>query len=332
MKIAITGAGGFIAFHVAHALIDAGHSVAGLDAFIGFDPELARERASLLQERPGFEFVELDLAEAEDVRRWLGSVAPDVVLHLAGEAGARASFVDPDAYVRANIVGTLNLLEACRVVSPDHLLIASSSSVYGANQATLSAERDRTDFPMSFYAATKSSVESMSHAYAQAFAVPTTCLRFFTVYGPWGRPDMALFTFVQRILAGQPIDVYGGGTLMRDFTYVADVVEAVLALIELPPALGQAHPSRDSLSPVAPWRTVNVAGSHPVQVIELIEAIEAALGTVATANLMPRQQGDVIDTHAEASLLMELTGLKLQTTIGEGVAAFVEWYRERYRV
>ena len=332
MKIAITGAAGFIAFHVARALLEAGHEVAGMDSFVGSDPGLARQRLALLVDEPEFQFVELDLTAAAELQDWLTRVAPDVVLHLAGEAGARISFSAPDDYVRNNIVGTLNVLEACRRVSPAHLLIASSSSVYGANDLSPSAESDRTDFPVSFYAATKSSAESMSHAYAQAFGIPTTCLRLFTVYGPWGRPDMALFTFVRSILAGAPIEVYGGGELVRDFTYVDDVAEAVLELIHLPPAPGQVHPLSDSLSPVAPWRTVNVAGSHPVLVNELIEAVEASLGTASSRTLLPRQQGDVVSTHADASLLTLLTGLKLQTTLGEGVGAFVEWYREHYQV
>lgn len=331
MKVAITGAAGFIAFHVARELLEAGHEVSGMDSFVGHDPGLARQRLALLLDQPEFEFVELDLIEAAALQDWLTRTAPDVVLHLAGEAGARASFTDPDAYACANIIGTLNLLEACRRVSPTHLLIASSSSVYGANELSPSAETDRTDFPVSLYAATKSSVESMSHAYSHAFGLPTTCLRFFTVYGPWGRPDMALFTFVRSILAGESIELYGHGQLMRDFTYVDDVVEAVLELIPLAPAPGQVHPLSDSLSPVAPWRTVNVAGSHPVLVRELVEAVELSLGTVAEKTLLPRQQGDVVDTHADASLLTLLTGLKLQTTIDEGVAAFVAWYREHYR-
>lgn len=331
MKIAITGAAGFIAFHLARALLEAGHAVAGMDSFVGFDPALARERVAVLRGHPDFDFIELDLTEAAALHEWLTGAGPDVVLHLAGEAGARTSFAAPDTYLRSNILGTLNLLEACRSVSPAHLLIASSSSVYGASLLSPSVERDRTDFPVSFYAATKSSAESMSHAYSHAFGIPTTCLRFFTVYGPWGRPDMALFTFVRRMLAGDPIEVYGAGELMRDFTYVADVVDAVLALIPLAPASGQVNAWADSLSPVAPWRTVNVAGSRPVLVLELIEAIETSLGLVATKTMLPRQQGDVVDTHADVSLLAELTGLKLETTVRAGVAAFVEWYSEHYR-
>jgi UDP-glucuronate 4-epimerase len=332
VKVAITGAAGFIAFHVARALLAAGHAVSGMDAFVGHDPDLARQRLALLLEHPEFDFVELDLVEAADLAGWLARTAPDVVIHLAAEAGARTSFADPGAYVRANLIGTLNLLEACRVAAPAHLLVASSSSVYGANGHPPSVESDRTDFPVSFYAATKSGVESMSHAYAHAFGIPTTCLRLFTVYGPWGRPDMALSTFVRLILEGEPIEVYGGGQLMRDFTYVGDVVDAVLALIPLAPAPGQVHPSSDSLSPVAPWRTVNVAGSQPVLVTELVAAVEASLGTVAETTFLPRQQGDVVDTHADVTLLTSLTGLKPQTTVSEGVAAFVAWYRAHYRV
>jgi UDP-glucuronate 4-epimerase len=331
VKVAITGAAGFIAFHVSRALLEAGHAVSGMDSFVGYDPGLARERLGRLLDQPGFEFVELDLGDAAALADWMTRAAPDVVLHFAGEAGARTSFADPDAYVRTNILGTHNLLEACRVVSPAHLLIASSSSVYGANELSPSVESDRTDFPVSFYAATKSSAESMSHAYSHAFGIPTTCLRFFTVYGPWGRPDMALFTFVRLILAGEPIDVYGAGQMMRDFTYVDDVVDAVMRLIPLAPEPGQVHPLSDSLSPVAPWRTVNIAGSQPVLVTELIDAVEESLGVVAAKTLLPRQQGDVVDTHADVSLLMLLTGLKLQTPVREGVAHFVEWYRGHYR-
>jgi UDP-glucuronate 4-epimerase len=332
VKVAITGAAGFIAFHVARRLLTAGHTVSGMDAFVGHDPGLARQRLDLLLEHPAFGFDELDLADATGLHDWLAGTGAEVVLHLAAEAGARTSFADPGAYVRANLVGTLHLLEACRLVRPAHLLIASSSSVYGANEHPPSVESDRTDFPVSFYAATKSGAESMSHAYAQAFGIPTTCLRLFTVYGPWGRPDMALSTFVRRILDGEPVELYGAGQLMRDFTYVADVVDAVLALVPLAPAPGQVHPAIDSLSPVAPWRTVNVAGAQPVLVTELVAAVEASLGVVAETVVRPRQQGDVVDTHADVTLLTSLTGLKLQTTVSEGVAAFVQWHREHYRV
>ena len=268
MKVAITGAAGFIAFHVARGLLDGRARRCQAWTPSSATTQVWRGNDWLCcSTSPEFEFVELDLIEAAGLQDWLTRTAPDVVLHLAAEAGARTSFTDPDAYLRANIVGTLNLLEACRRVAPAHLLIASSSSVYGANEQPPSAETDRTDFPVSLYAATKSSVESMSHAYSHAFGIPTTCLRLFTVYGPWGRPDMALFTFVRPVLAGEPIEVYGGGELMRDFTYVADVVEAVLELIPLAPAPGRCTPrstrsARSMHAPAQPAPPPTAVCSH----------------------------------------------------------------------
>ncbi|SFG54578.1 UDP-glucuronate 4-epimerase [Novosphingobium sp. CF614] len=259
---------------------------------------------------------------------------PDVVVHLAAQAGVRYSIENPRSYLESNIVGTFELLEAGRAHPPQHMLLASTSSAYGANTEMPYRETDKADHQMSFYAATKKATENMAHSYAHLFDLPVTMFRFFTVYGPWGRPDMALFRFTKAILKGRAIDVYNYGDMKRDFTYVEDLVEAIRLLIDVPPARpaeGEAVAAGDSLSPVAPWRVVNIGNSDAVQLTDFIKAIEEATGRKAERNLMPMQAGDVPATWADAELLKSLTGYAPGTSVGEGVAKFVKWYREYYR-
>ena len=260
---------------------------------------------------------------------------PDIVIHLAAQAGVRHSIDHPRSYLESNLVGTFELLEAARAHPPQHMLLASTSSAYGANTEMPYRETMKADHPLSFYAATKKATEAMAHSYAHLFDLPVTMFRFFTVYGPWGRPDMALFKFTRAMLEGEPIDVYNHGEMMRDFTYVEDLAEAVRRLVDAPPVRPQGPgdiAEGDSLSPVAPWRVVNIGNSQPVQLGDMIGAIEDALGIKAKRNLMPMQPGDVPATWADAELLRTLTGYVPQTDIREGVQRFVAWYRDYYGV
>lgn len=331
MTIFITGAAGFIGYHVAARLLAAGHAVTGFDGMTSYyDVTLKRARLERLSAAGGFTFVEGLLEDRPALKAALDSAQPDIVIHLAAQAGVRYAFEAPDTYLQSNVVGTFNLLELLKSKPPRHLLFASTSSVYGGNVDSPSRETDRTDFQMSLYAATKKSGEAMCHSYAHLFGIPTTAFRFFTVYGPWGRPDMALFTFVRKMLAGEAIDIYGEGKMRRDFTYIDDLVDAIVGLIEVVPKTGVAVPG-DSLSPVAPYRAINLAGGRPVQLMDYVQAIEAALGQEATKNFLPMQPGDVVDTHAAPDLLRELVGAVPKVDVQEGVARFVAWYREYYR-
>jgi UDP-glucuronate 4-epimerase len=260
--------------------------------------------------------------------RIVREVQPEIVIHLAAQAGVRYGLDHPDTYVSSNVVGTLNLLEALRVNKPQHLLVASTSSIYGGNRVQPFAEVDRTDFPVSLYAATKKSMEAMTHSYAHLFEIPTTCFRFFTVYGPWGRPDMAIFKFVSAIENGEPIEVYGEGKMTRDFTYVDDLVEAIDRLLLLEPRAVEG--STDSISPTGPWRTVNIAGGHPIGLLDFIGAIERALDKPASKLMRPMQAGDVFDTASDTSLIKALIGYVPATPIEVGVTAFVDWFRTDY--
>jgi UDP-glucuronate 4-epimerase len=323
----VTGSAGFIGFWLARRLLGDGWRVIGVDSFNDYyDPALKERRAAMLArpayvpirgrvEAPGL------LSDAFDEHR------PDLVFHLAGQAGVRHSLVDPRAYLDANLIGAFELLEAARAHPPRHLLMASTSSAYGANEAMPYAETDRADHQMSFYAATKKANEAMAHSYAHLYGLQVTMFRFFTVYGPWGRPDMALFKFTRAILEGAPIDVYNHGRMRRDFTYVRDLVEAIRRLADRPPVRGEPVGAHDSLSPVAPFRVVNVGNSAPVELSRFIAAIEASTGRQARRNLMPIQPGDVPGTWADTRLLEALTGYVPGTSVEEGVARFVEWFR-----
>ena len=328
MRVFVTGTAGFIGYHLAKLLLAEGHRVHGLDGMTDYyDVALKRRRHAMLLQTPGFTATEAMLEDQATLDRVADDFAPEVIVHLAAQAGVRYSLENPRAYIDANIIGTFNVMEAARRLKVAHLLMASTSSVYGANEQMPYAETDKADTQMSFYAATKKANEAMGHAYAHLHALPTTMFRFFTVYGPWGRPDMALFKFTEAILAGRPIDVYNHGEMWRDFTYVDDLVRAIRLLIDTVPGGPETAVAGDSLSPVAPYRVVNIGNSEKVRLTDFIEAIEAATGRQATRNLMPMQPGDVPATWADATLLHTLTGYRPQTDVREGVARFVEWWR-----
>lgn len=330
MRILVTGSAGFIGFHLSRRLIADGHEVAGLDGFTTYyDVDLKRARHALLKRHNGFSEHEVMLEDRAGVDAVGKAFSPEVIIHLAAQAGVRYSLENPAAYVDANLVGTFHVMELAREHQVQHFMLASTSSAYGANTDMPFAETDRTDHPLTLYAATKKATEVMSHSYSHLWNIPTTAFRFFTVYGPWGRPDMALFKFVDATLKGQPIDVYNGGEMTRDFTYIDDLVEAITRLMVTPPRKGEPVPDVvDSLSPAAPWRLVNIAGGMPVKLIDYIEAMEQALGKTAIRNLMPMQKGDVPATSADASLLEALTGYKPNTSVQTGVKAFCDWYRD----
>lgn len=331
MRVFVTGTAGFIGFHLARRLLDEGHDVLGYDGITdNYDPALKQARHDILKASRGFRAIEAMLEDKAALDEAVAGFRPDIIVHLAAQAGVRHSIEHPDAYIRSNLVGTFNVLEAARAFPPRHLLFASTSSVYGGNEAMPFGEDQRTDFPVSLYAATKKAGEAMSHSYAHLWKIPTTCFRFFTVYGPWGRPDMALFKFVDAIEKDEPIDVYGEGRMQRDFTYIDDLVEAIARLIDAPPEEGRpvvAQGVVDSLSPVAPWRMVNIGGGQSTQLLWFIETIEACLGKDAAKTMLPMQQGDMEATFADTSLLTALTGFSAKTGVETGVSAFVEWYR-----
>ncbi|MFZ2871285.1 NAD-dependent epimerase/dehydratase family protein [Zavarzinia sp.] len=329
MRFLITGTAGFIGFHLAKRLLDDGHEVFGLDGMTPYyDPRLKDGRNAVLFESPRYHFERMMLEDGARLLDYARQAAPDVIFHLAAQAGVRYSLENPRAYVDSNLVGTFNVMEAAREMKPRHFIMASTSSAYGGNREMPFRETHLTDHPLTLYAATKKATELMAHSYAHLWRIPTTALRFFTVYGPWGRPDMALFKFVDGILNDRPIDIYGEGRMSRDFTYVGDLVEAMVRLVPcVPPADGRVVSDDDSLSPVAPFRVVNIGGGQPVPLMDFVEAIETAVGKPAIRNMLPMQKGDVTDTFAAADLLLALTGYKPATPVAEGVAAFVSWYR-----
>ena len=329
----VTGSAGFIGSFVCERLLQDGFRVIGVDAMTDYyEVSLKERRHDRLKGYPEFVPVERYIEEPGMLLELFATETPDVVVHLAAQAGVRYSIENPRSYLESNIVGTFELLEAGRAHPPKHMLLASTSSAFGANTQMPYREIDKADHQMSFYAATKKSTENMAHSYAHLFGLPITMFRFFTVYGPWGRPDMALFKFTKAILEGKPIDVYNFGDMKRDFTFITDLVEAIRLLIDTPPNSDAPLEDTDvdSLSPVAPWRVVNIGNSQAVQLTEFIEAIEAATGLKAERNLMPMQAGDVPATWADASLLKNLTGYSPRTTVQEGVAQFVSWYRSYY--
>ncbi|THH34612.1 NAD-dependent epimerase/dehydratase family protein [Aliishimia ponticola] len=328
----VTGSAGFIGYFTCRALLDAGWRVVGLDGLTDYyDVALKERRHAMLAQSEGFTPV-VGLLETPDLLADLFAQAkPDLVIHLAAQAGVRYSIDNPSSYVQANIVGTANLLEAARAHPPAHMLLASTSSVYGANTEMPYRETDKVDTQMSFYAATKKATEALAHSYAHLYDLPTTMFRFFTVYGPWGRPDMAHFKFTRAILNGDPIDVYNNGEMMRDFTYIDDLVASILALAKAIPEAG-APVEGDSLSPVAPFRVVNIGNGAPVKLMDYIAAIERACGTPAQKNFLPMQPGDVPATWADTQLLTALTGARPQTPVEVGLKHFVDWYRDYYQV
>ena len=333
MKILITGAAGFIGFHVANLLLSEGCFVHGYDAITDYyDINLKRSRLRILQSNANFSFNEALLEDTTELSQSFDEFMPDVVVHLAAQAGVRYSLKNPRAYIETNLVGTFNILEECRRLRVSHLLMASTSSVYGANESMPFRETDFTETPMTIYAATKKANENMGHSYSHLYQLPITAFRFFTVYGPWGRPDMALFKFTKGILNGTPIDIYNNGDMYRDFTFVDDLVRSIRLLIDKAPVEGEPVSPRDTLSPVAPHRVVNIGNGHKVRLLTFVEAIEKELGVKAIKNYMPMQVGDVLATWADADLLKALVGYQPSTHHEEGVASFVSWYREYYRV
>ncbi|WP_341863100.1 NAD-dependent epimerase/dehydratase family protein [Gymnodinialimonas sp. 57CJ19] len=327
----VTGSAGFIGYHLCARLLADGWRVVGIDAMTDYyEVALKDSRLAMLMEHDTFAPVKARIETPGVLHDLFETHRPAAVIHLAAQAGVRYSIENPESYVEANLIGTFRLLEAMRAFPPAHSLLASTSSAYGANTQMPYAETMQADHQMSFYAATKKSNEVMAHSYAHLYNLPITMFRFFTVYGPWGRPDMALFKFTKAILNDEPIDVYNHGDMKRDFTYVTDLVDGILRLIEAVP--GSDGVEGDSLSPVAPHRIVNIGNSNSVQLLDYIEAIEAATGRTAEKNMMPMQPGDVPATWADASLLQHLTQYKPKTQVTEGVANFVAWYRDYYNV
>jgi UDP-glucuronate 4-epimerase len=333
MRFLVTGTAGFIGFHVARRLLRDGHEVIGIDGLTTYyDVMLKQRRLAILNEDRGFRAHEFMLEDDGAVMALFAAEKPDFVIHLAAQAGVRYSIENPRAYINANVVGTFNILEACRAHPVRHLMLASTSSAYGANDKTPFEETDRAVHPITLYAATKTSTELMAHCYAHLFGNPTTAFRFFTVYGPWGRPDMAYFLFARKILNGEPIEMFNYGENYRDFTYVDDLVEAIVRLVDRPPARpderGDAIPlPMDTLSPVAPYRLVNIGGGQPVKVTDFVSEIEKALGVEAIRVLKPQPQGDVVGTYASADLLEHVIGYRPATPLSVGIPVFVDWYR-----
>lgn len=338
MRYLITGSAGFIGFHLARRLLEAGHVVAGYDSFSAYyDPSLKEARNAALEAYPAFSVHRAALEDAAALGEAWAAARPDVVIHLAAQAGVRYSIDHPETYVSANLVGTANVLEAARQAPPGHLLLASTSSAYGANTAMPFRETDAAVHPMTLYAATKASNELMAHSYAHLFGTPTTAFRFFTVYGPWGRPDMALFKFTKAMFDQQAIEIYGEGRMSRDFTFIDDLVEAIVRLADRPPPgpgarAGAAVVPDDTLSPVAPYRLVNIGGGAPSGLMDYVAALETALGMEAKKRFLPMQDGDVPATWASAKLLEALIDYRPSTPVSEGVARFVDWYRGYYGV
>ena len=330
----VTGTAGFIGFHLAQRLLADGFRVHGYDGMTDYyDVTLKRRRHAMLLQSPNFSATEAMLEDSATFDRVADQLQPDVIVHLAAQAGVRYSLENPRAYIDANVVGTFNVMEAARRLEVGHLLMASTSSVYGANEDMPYRETDKADTQLTIYAATKKATESMAHSYAHLWGLPTTMFRFFTVYGPWGRPDMALFKFVDAILEGRPIDIYNHGEMFRDFTYIDDLVNGIRLLIDAVPerpASPEDIAPNDSLSPVAPHRIVNIGNSDKVRLLDFVDAIEDTLGIPAKRNLMDMQKGDVPATWADAGLLQDLTGYRPATDVRQGIARFVDWFLDYY--
>ena len=334
-KIFITGTAGFIGFHLAKLLLNDGFKIHGYDGMNDYyDVNLKYARHNILLKNPNFTATEGMLEDNEKLNTISNTFQPDVIIHLAAQAGVRYSLENPRAYINSNIIGTFNLMEVARKQNIKHFLMASTSSVYGSNLKTPFKEIEKTDTQLTIYAATKKANENMAHAYSHLWKIPITMLRFFTVYGPWGRPDMALFKFVSAILNNKPIDVYNNGEMYRDFTYVDDVVRAIRLLIEkIPDSSNKKKIAKnDSLSLVAPYRVVNIGNSNKVKLLDFIETIEEVLGKKAIYNYMPIQKGDLTTTLADVSLLKKLIDYSPKTNFRDGICSFIEWYREYYKV
>ena len=329
----VTGAAGFIGFHISKRLLDEGWRVIGLDSMsLYYDISLKKDRESQLVRHKSYRPIRKNLEDGSALKSIFIEERPTVVIHLAAQAGVRYSIDNPRSYLESNIIGTFELLEAAKETPPNHMLIASTSSVYGANEKMPYSEFDKADHQISFYAATKKSTENMCHSYSHLHNIPTTVFRFFTVYGPWGRPDMALFKFTKAILDGHPIDVYNHGKMKRDFTYIDDLINVIRALIDVNPINVEEINFKDSKSPVAPFRIVNIGNSQPQNLMDFIKEIEFALGMTANKNFLPLQAGDVQATWASNELLLDLLEVSGTTSIKEGVKNFVSWYKDYYKV
>jgi UDP-glucuronate 4-epimerase len=335
VKVLVTGAAGFIGFHLSQRLLTRGDEVVGLDNLNNYyDVSLKKDRLAQLQEKPGFSFYKLDLADREGIEQLFAEQSFDIVVNLAAQAGVRYSLKNPHAYVDRNLVGFVNVLEGCRHSGVKHLVFASSSSVYGANTKTPFSVHDNVDHPVSLYAATKKANELMAHTYSHLYSLPTTGLRFFSVYGPWGRPDMALFLFTKAMLAGQPIDVFNYGKMQRDFTYIDDIVEGVVRVAD---KIAEPNPnwSGDAPDPgtsKAPYKLYNIGNNQPVELMHFIEALENCLGIKANKNMLPIQPGDVPATYADVDDLVHDVGFKPSTPIEVGIERFLKWYRSYYKI
>ncbi len=335
MKILVTGAAGFIGSHVSQKLLERGDEVVGLDNLNAYyDPRLKCARLQRLQARPGFRFVELSVEDRDSITALFHHEGFERVVHLAAQAGVRYSLTHPHAYVDSNLVGFMNILEGCRHASVEHLVYASSSSVYGSNRQLPFSIHHNVDHPLSLYAATKKANELMAHTYSHLYRLPTTGLRFFTVYGPWGRPDMALFLFTERILAGKPIDVFNYGKHSRDFTYIDDIVEGIVRVLDkiAAPSADWTGEQPDPGTSDAPYRIYNIGNNQPAELLRYIEVIERCLGRKAVMNLLPLQPGDVPDTAADVEDLVRDVGYRPSTMIEVGVERFLEWYKRYYNV
>jgi UDP-glucuronate 4-epimerase len=327
-KILVTGAAGFIGMHTAKKLLERGDQVVGIDNLNDYySPTLKTDRLKQISGSPHFQFEQLALENQTGIRSLFSKHQFDTVIHLAAQAGVRFSLTNPHAYADSNLVGFVNILEACRHHQTRHLTYASSSSVYGANRRIPFSVEDRVDHPVSLYAATKKANELMAHTYSHLFALPTTGLRFFTVYGPWGRPDMAMWLFTKAILEGKPIDVFNHGHMQRDFTYIDDIVEGVIRTNDTIPTVSAVTESLENESTTAPYRIYNIGNNQPVALLHLIETIERALGIKAQKNLLPMQPGDVVSTYANIDALVRDVGFKPSTPIETGVQRFVDWFR-----
>jgi len=335
MHVLVTGAAGFIGFHVSQRLLARGDTVVGIDNLNAYyDVRLKHDRLARLQEHPSFQFRQLDLADQAGMTDLFSGQCPERVVHLAAQAGVRYSLTNPRAYVESNLVGFMNILEGCRQNRVQHLVYASSSSVYGANTKMPFSVHDNVDHPVSLYAASKKANELMAHTYSHLYQLPTTGLRFFTVYGPWGRPDMALFLFTKAILSGQPIEVFNEGKMRRDFTYIDDIVEGVVRVTD---TIAQPNSAWSGMKPdpgtsQAPYRLYNIGNNQPVELLDFIAALENSIGKKADKRLLPMQPGDVPETYADVDDLMRDVGFRPATPIGVGIARFVEWYRSYYKV
>ena len=332
MKIFITGSSGFIGFHVSKKLLELGNNICGYDSMNDYyDIGLKKARLNILKKYKNFIFIKNKIENEKILKNTILKFKPNVIIHLAAQAGVRYSIKNPDTYLYSNIIGTFNIIKISNIIKTNHLIIGSSSSVYGANKKFPFQEIDKSDHQVSFYAATKKSTESLAHSYSALWNLPTTVLRFFTVYGPWGRPDMAYFKFTKKILNGKKIDIYNKGKMYRDYTYIDDIVDGILGLIKKPPSLkSKKKIKNDSLSPVAPFRILNIGNTKKIYLLDFIKTLEKELGKKIKKSFLPMQKGDVYSTLSDCSLLRKITGYNPRTNYKNGVKKFLNWYLNYY--